>query len=175
MEVLGKAEAALDGFVGPAMNIQNDDTNRSVARQGDELALKVRKSDRYTNRGVVNQSAYNNALSDSLPLLDEAFLRTSDEPGRAIIREARDSVRRLAGDSRVEDQISSVSSALQDDAKVRLKAVSADAEGRDVSEHGRPIWDLFESGMTSLSDTQSLANREKTQLQAIISDLQSIV
>ncbi len=172
-EVLGKAEAALDEFVGAAMNISNDNAERNVSRQGEELSLKVRKSSRYIERGQVNQSAYNSALSDSIPLLEQAVAQSNQETARAELDRSLQDLRALSANSELENRIGSVDQALGQDATSRLEIVKNDGEGQDVSAHGRPLWNIFENSMTSLHGGRELAAQEGNTLDSLIARLQS--
>ena len=172
-EVLGKAEAALDEFVGAAMNISNDNAKRNVSHQGEELSLKARKSSRYIERGQVNQTAYNSALSDSIPLLEQALAGSSQEPTRAELSRSLEELRALSTNSELEDRIGSVDRALGQDASARLEIVKNDGEGQDVSAHGRPLWNIFENSMTSLHESRELAGREGDTLAFLITRLES--
>ena len=172
-EVLGKAEAALDEFVGAAMNISNDNAERNVSKQGEELSLKVRKSSRYIERGQVNQSAYNSALSDSIPLLEQAVAGSSRQTTRAELSRSLEELRALSANSELESRIDSVDHALGRDATARLEVVENDGEGRDVSAHGRPLWNIFENSMTSLHGGRDLATREGDTLDSLITRLES--
>lgn len=172
-EVLGKAEAALDEFVGAAMNISNDNAERNVSRQGEELSLKARKSSRYIERGQVNQTAYNNALSDSIPLLEKAAAQSNQETARAELDRSLQELRALSANSDLENRIGSVDRALGQDATARLEIVKNDGEGQDVSAHGRPLWNIFENSMTSLHESRRLAGQEGDTLASLIERLES--
>jgi len=172
-EVLGKAEAALDEFVGAAMNISNDNAERNVSHQGEELSLKARKSSRYIERGQVNQTAYNNALSDSIPLLEKAASQSNQETARAELDRSLQDLRALSANSDLENRIGSVDLALGQDAAARLEIVTNDVEGQDVSAHGRPLWNIFENSMTSLHESRQLAGQEGDTLASLIERLES--
>ena len=171
-EVLGKAEAALDEFVGAAMNISNDNLERNVSRQGEELSIKARKGSRYIERGQVNQSAYNSALSDSLPLLEQAVAQSNQETVRAELDRSLQELRALSANSVLENRIDSVDQALGQDAAARLEIVKNDGEGQDVSAHGRPLWNIFENSMTSLHGSRELAGSEGDTLADLIERLE---
>ena len=172
-EVLGKAEVALDEFVGAAMNISNDNAERNVSHQGEELSLKARKSSRYIERGQVNQTAYNNALSDSIPLLEKAASQSNQETARAELDRSLQDLRALSANSDLENRIGSVDLALGQDAAARLEIVTNDVEGQDVSAHGRPLWNIFENSMTSLHESRQLAGQEGDTLASLIERLES--
>ena len=160
-EVLGKAEAALDGFVGAAMNISHDNEERNVSHQGDELSVKSRKGDRYLERGQVNQSAYNNALSEAATHLTAA--REASEPGQDKRRldTALSTLQSLSANQEVEASVYSIKERLSHDVAGRLTEVKGDQPGRDVSHHGRPLWDLFEASMVQLDDTRGVVQAEE--------------
>ena len=172
-EVLGKAEAALDEFVGAAMNITNDNAERNVSHQGEELSLKARKSSRYIERGQVNQTAYNSALSDSIPMLEQAVAQSHQESVKAELDRSLQELRALSANSELENRIGSVDLALGQDATARLEIVKNDSEGQDVSAHGRPLWNIFENSMTSLHGSRELAGQEGDTLASLIERLES--
>ena len=172
-EVLGKAEAALDEFVGAAMNISNDNAERNCSRHGEELSIKARKSSRYLERGKVNQSAYNGALSDSIPMLEQAVAQAGEQSTKLKISRALDDLRTLSANPELETQIGAVDGALTNDATPRLEIVKNDADGQDVSEHGRPLWNIFENSMTSLDRSRDLAGREEAAVASLVARLEA--
>ena len=173
-EVLGKAEAALDGFVGSAMNISHDNAERDVSRLGRELAAKVRRGERYITRGEVNQSAYNNALTDAADFMKKAVSEESQESQRQELSSLLARLKSISEDTQVEQGIGGVKSLLDEECKPRLDDVMADTAGRDVHHHGRPIWNTFENSMVGLNSTEAMARKEKQSLEQLISDLEAV-
>jgi hypothetical protein len=173
-EVLTKAESALDGFVGAATNIAHDSPERDVSRLGQELQMKVRKGERYLTRGAVNQDAYNKALGEAARWVEVARNQSGDQLEKQELSEVLNSLEKLSSDSQVEDRTKSVNSILTGECRSRLTEVENDSEGQDVSRHGRPVWNIFENSMVSLSHTRRLANSEKEQLEAVAATLRML-
>lgn len=167
-EVLGKAEDALDEFVGAAMNISNDTPHHNVSRQGDGLAMKIRKSERYLGRFEANQGAFNGALSEGAEHLRAAVEQSQNKEMRALLHD----LNKLREDKALESRVETVMSGFQEEGKPRLDVVRSDAEGKDVSEHGRPIWNLFENSMTTLETSAAVAGGEQAEVDRLISRLE---
>jgi hypothetical protein len=173
-EVLGKSEAALDGFVGPAMNIMHDDEVRDVSRRGEELSLKLRKSARYLDRGQKNQEAFDGALKQALPLLDQAVSQATLEKDRQDLKAASAELGVLAGDPAVESSLSSLWSRYENEGQPRLAEVQGDKDGVNVSRQGRPLWDLFENSMVDLSQSTKAVQAEQVDLESVIARLRAV-
>lgn len=173
-EVLGKAERALDGFVGAAMNISLDNEERNVSRQGQELSQRIRKGDRYLKRGEVNQSAYNKALLSGTESLELAVRGASTQADKQVLSQALTDLQTISGDTEVETKIAGIKSQLTDEAQSRLREVEKDEVGRNVSEHGRPVWNIFENSMVEIDSTQGLAKSEKAALGDILERLRVV-
>lgn len=167
-----KSETALDGFVGPAMNIMHDTEDRDVSRRGEELSAKLRKSARYLERGQRNQEAYNGALSQSLTLLDQAIAQTLVED-RKELEKARTQLAVLAGNPVVESSLDDMQQRFEQEGQRRLTEVQADSEQTNVSHHGRPLWDLFETSMVGLSGSRERVEAETESLDSVIVQLRA--
>jgi len=172
-EVVAKAELAMDDYVGPAMNIRNDNGDRSMVHQGRELSVKLRKGDRYLGRAEVNQSAYNNALAKADQFLGQAVKQSADDE-KAKLSQILQELRTLSADTRVEEQATGLRKAFSEEGRPRLEAVENDQPGRDVSEHGKPIWDLFETSLVVMEQTGRQLESEQQTLESLIGRLTAI-
>lgn len=173
-EVLRKSEDALDEFVGPAMNITQDNEERNVSQRGEELAWKLRKSARYLERSQRNQDAFNNALSQAVPLLDQAASQSESKERQVELSSVAADLLKLSNNRELESTLSSLDARYQNEGQPRLDAVQKDTDGVDVSHHGRPLWNLFESSMIALSDGRQQAGREVESLDRMIERLQTL-
>lgn len=172
-EVVAKAEFSMDDYVGPAMNIRNDNGERSMSHQGRELSVKLRKGDRYLERAEVNQSAYNGALSRADQSLREAVEQSATEE-KARLTEILNDLTTLAADAQVEEQTARLRENFSNEGKPRLQAVENDQPGTDVSEHGKPIWDLFENSLVAMEATGRKLETEQHTLQSMIDRLSAL-
>lgn len=172
-EVVAKAEFAMDDYVGPAMNIRNDNGERNMSHQGRELSVKLRKGDRYLGRAEANQSAYNNALSRADQSLREAVEQSVAEE-KTRLTEILNDLSTLAADTQVEEEAARLRKGFSEEGKPRLQAVENDQPGTDVSEHGKPIWDLFENSLVAMEATGERLEIEQQTLESMIARLSAL-
>lgn len=172
-EVLLKSRSALDGYVGPAMNIMHDNEERNVSRLGSELSSKVRRSARYLNRGEANQSAYNKALAEAADSLQLALEQATQETNKSTLSQALTDLDQLRADPGTEGQLKAVDGRLSE-GRTRLGEVEQDAPGRDVSHQGRPIWNLFGAAQRELNAARDAVKSDQTLLDAVIEDLEPL-
>lgn len=172
-EVLEKARNALDGYVGPAMNIMHDNEERNVSRLGASMSAQLRRGDRYLTRSEVNQSAYNKALSEAADSLQLALEQAVEKKDKAVLTRALGDLDRLRSDNATESRIETINGQFSE-GKTRLEDVEQDAPGRDVSHHGRPIWNLFEQSQRDLDSARTDTQSDKTRLEAVIGNLEGV-
>ena len=172
-EVVAKAEFAMDDYVGPAMNIRNGNGERNMSHQGRELSVKLRKGDRYLGRAEANQSAYNNALSRADQSLREAVEQSVAEE-KTRLTEILNDLSTLAADTQVEEEAARLRKGFSEEGKPRLQAVENDQPGTDVSEHGKPIWDLFENSLVAMEATGERLEIEQQTLESMIARLSAL-
>ena len=172
-EVVAKAEFAMDDYVGPAMNIRNDNGERNMSHQGRELSVKLRKGDRYLGRAEANQSAYNNALSRADQSLREAVGQSVAEE-KTRLTEILNDLSTLAADTQVEEEAARLRKGFSEEGTPRLQAVENDQPGTDVSEHGKPIWDLFENSLVAMEATGERLEIEQQTLESMIARLSAL-
>lgn len=172
-EVLEKARKALDGYVGPAMNIMHDNEDRNVSRLGESMLAQLRRGDRYLTRGEVNQSAYNKALSQAANSLQQALEQASQEKDKAVLSQTLTDLDQLSADNATEDQIATIDGRFSE-GQIRLEDVEKDAPGRDVSHHGRPVWNLFEQSQRDLDSARVEVKSDRNRLEALMVNLDDI-
>ena len=144
-----------------------------MSHQGRELSVKLRKGDRYLGRAEANQSAYNNALSRADQSLREAVEQSVAEE-KTRLTEILNDLSTLAADTQVEEEAARLRKGFSEEGKPRLQAVENDQPGTDVSEHGKPIWDLFENSLVAMEATGERLEIEQQTLESMIARLSAL-
>ena len=74
----------------------------------------------------------------------------------------------------MEEEAARLRKGFSEEGKPRLQAVENDQPGTDVSEHGKPIWDLFENSLVAMEATGERLEIEQQTLESMIARLSAL-
>jgi hypothetical protein len=145
-----RAVRALDGYVGPVINVSNDSETRSVAKQGNTLSRMADQAERSSGKADKDQKGASSSLFWAISNIDEALQGGLSPANREDLLTARTYLQQDQDIAKNRQTLQVAVQSLGPDATPHLQAVQGDSPGQDVSAHAEPLNGYFETSLAGL-------------------------